>query len=138
MSPLMSISDWKCNMSLTRQQLLEPPLTVVPVDLPDGEVSYIRKLNEGELAFYEAELFDEKGKVTPERLQSQRRRLLVQSVCDENGQRLFEPEEHELLKGMDSDVAYSLHEAAYALSVKREKDSKAIDKAEKKSEGATE
>lgn len=122
-------------MSITRTELIEPPLVVDKIELPNGKQAYIRKLTEEELIEHESGLFDAKGKVSDDGLKSQRRRFLALSICDENGQRMFDACEADLLRGMHGDIATAIHEAAQALSVKKPKEK--VEDLEKKSEEAT-
>lgn len=121
-------------MSITRTELIEPPMVVEKIDLPNGKQAYIRKLTEEELIDHESGLFDAKGKVSDDGLKSQRRRFIALSICDQNGQRMFELNEADLLRGMHGDIATALYDAAQAMSVKKPKSK--VDDLEKKSEEA--
>lgn len=95
--------------SITRERLMNPPVKVEAVMLPDGNTAYLTRIAESDLALYESALYGDDGKVDDAAWKSQRRRLLVLCLCDETGQRLFKPGEAELLATMDGAEAELLN-----------------------------
>jgi hypothetical protein len=77
--------------------------------LADGTTVYLRRIQESQYAIYEAALYDPTtGKLSEKNFQSQRRRLLAMTLCDANGELLFEhPNE---LATMDAQEAMFLHD----------------------------
>lgn len=95
-----------------RSRYSAPPRRIVEVPLPDGHVAHLRSITETERSQYEADLFNKDGRVDPAAFASQRRRLLCLCLCNAEGQRIFEPDEAELLAGMDGGEAAILYAAA--------------------------
>lgn len=105
--------------------------SVRETELLDGTVVYFRRIGESDYAMYEADLYDPKTlKVTEERFQSQRRRLLMLTLCDEQGNLLFTEESE--LQGMDSQEAIFLRDEYDRLFPRPKTES--VKSAEKKSD----
>jgi hypothetical protein len=94
-----------------RARLIQPPVRIEAVDLDGtGTTVYLRQISEFDWSQFEAAMFDSDGKVIPAQFESQRRRLLVMTLCDANGSLLFKPTESALLNSMHSDEAAFLYD----------------------------
>ena len=72
----------------------------------------IQSLKLSEYSEWEAGRIDfERGKVTQQRMMTQRSRLLVKVIVDENGNRMFEDDDYQLIDELDASIS-DLYDAA--------------------------
>ena len=108
---------------LTREQLLHPaPLAVERVDLPAfGDAVFVRELTLGERDRFEEAILT---KPQPD----YRGELLVRSLCDQDGKRLFTDGETELFKDLGAARLQPAFATAMRLSALRTSDLEELSK----------
>jgi hypothetical protein len=105
-------------MSLKDQFLsLQSKLKIEPVTIEGmTEPVYVRTLTGRERDAFEASCFQQKGKNREINTENLRAKLLVRSICDADGQRLFTDADVNLLGNMPADVLDTLFAKAQELS----------------------
>lgn len=105
--------------------------SIQKTELNDGTVVFLRRIVESDYSLYESALYDPNtGKISEHQFVSQRRRLLVLTLCDYEGNLLFTKADE--LKSMDANEAIFLHDEYKRLFPRPKTES--VKSAEKKSE----
>lgn len=112
-------------MSLDKASLLNRG-KIESVTLADGAVVHLRSLSEKERTDLELAITEEHK--TGGFGSNFRRRLLVKSLCDDKGQRLFEDHEEDTLGGMEAADAVTLFDAAWKLAAFTREEVKSLEK----------
>lgn len=103
---------------LTREALLQKrPRRTITVELPElGGTVIVRELSEGERSRYEGSFLDKEGKPKVSSLDDARRRLIVESVVDADGNKVFTPDDIPAIRDMGASAASRMYNAARDVS----------------------
>jgi hypothetical protein len=83
---------------LTREDLLKKDvLEIKRVDLGEDDFVFVRQMTGRERDKFEQSVFDQRGDSVEKNLTDFRAKLLVQTVCDEAGERILHDDDFELL-----------------------------------------
>lgn len=75
--------------SLTKEKLLALKPTVKKVDIPALGYVYVKSLNELTRSRRISEMFDDKGRPNKKAQEERRARLIIDQICDKNGDPMF-------------------------------------------------
>lgn len=82
------------------------------VPLPDGDTARIQTLNEAERSDFEKGTVNSRGRINVDRMASARRRLVAKVLVDEEGRRLFDDDQADLLRQADAAIVGAIYDAA--------------------------
>ncbi len=105
---------------LTKQDLMTRKLAIRKIDIPEWGTVYIRRLAGGEQDNWEKSIKD----LDAWQLKVQ---ILLRTLCDEEGKRLFTDNDSELLNEIDGSVLVKLARLALKFNRIEEKDIKTLE-----------
>jgi hypothetical protein len=85
---------------------------LVPIPELGGRAVRLRNLTEAERSDYEAEVLDQRGKISRPKLAQAKRRLVVLTAVDDDGKQLFSGGSIDALSAVDGAIVGRLYDAA--------------------------